>query len=373
MKQIDFGNQEEFIKNYQQLKSSRKMAELYHCSKSTILNYAKAIGYDNSKNKELKITSIPIDQIINDYEKLLSCKKVGEKYNCSATAVRNYLIANNYNLENHNNKLSNINIDEFITNYEELKSAKKMAQLYNCSATAILNFAKKINYNVNTNKQYKLSENDKQYIIEHYNDLTSTQLANQFNVSRGMITKLWYDYNLLGKNIEKINTTEIDITGQDFGFWHVIEKSEKRNSAGVIYWHCKCKCGIEKDVLGTTLRQHLSLSCGNHNNVSKGNYKISQLLLAANINFETEKKFSTCIDKTYLPFDFYVNNQYLIEYDGIQHFQEGLFDFEYTHKHDLIKNQWCKNNNIPLIRIPYTHYSDLCLDDLLLETTSFLI
>ena len=30
-------------------------------------------------------------------------------------------------------------------------------------------------------------------------------------------------------------------------------------------------------------------------------------------------------------------------------------------------------NNIPLIRIPYTHLQDLCLEDLQLETSKFII
>lgn len=34
-------NKEEFIKNYQQLKSSRKMAKLYNCNRKTITEFAK--------------------------------------------------------------------------------------------------------------------------------------------------------------------------------------------------------------------------------------------------------------------------------------------------------------------------------------------
>lgn len=41
--------------------------------------------------------------------------------------------------------------------------------------------------------------------------------------------------------------------------------------------------------------------------------------------------------------------------------------------HDKIKNEWCKNNNIPLIRIPYTIYDNLSLDDLLLETSKYIV
>ena len=79
-------------------------------------------------------------------------------------------------------------------------------------------------------------------------------------------------------------------------------------------------------------------------------------------------------------FDFYVENKYLIEYDGEQHFifknNEGWNNeehFKKTQEHDSYKNQWCKDNNIPLIRIPYTHYDNIVIQDLLLETSQFLI
>lgn len=371
MKQINFGNEQEFIDKYNELKSSRKMAEFYHCSKSTILNHAKKIGYDVHNNQTRKITDIPIEQVISDYEEFLSCKKVGEKYNCSGTAVQEYLKKNNYNIKNHNEKFSSLNYQEFIQDYSNL-SFKELTKKYQCSKTTIINWAKKLNC-YSLKGVSPLTKDDIEYIKKMYNEKTSNELAKEFNVSRGIITKIWFENKLCGKGTPTFHTTEKDITGQDFGFWHVLYKTEKRHSNGNIIWHCRCKCGVERDVSGASLRQHLSLSCGNHKNVSKGNYKISQLLLEANISFETEKIFQTCYDKTYLPFDFFINNTYLIEYDGIQHFQEGIYDYEYTHKHDLIKNQWCKDNNIPLIRIPYTKYNSLTLNDLLLESSSFII
>lgn len=263
--------------------------------------------------------------------------------------------------------------EEFIKNYKNLKSSRKMAELYNCNKTSILNHAKKINYDVNSNKKYKLSNEDKEYIKQNYNNMTSTQLAQKFKVSRGMITKIWYDANLSGKKHINLDSQVIDITGKTFGKWTVLYKTDKRNAGGVIYWHCRCECGKEKDVLGTSLRSGRSLSCGLHSNISKGNVKIADILDQANIFYEIQKKFSTCKDIKELPFDFFVNNEYLIEYDGQQHFKkDSIFDYEYTHKHDLLKSQWCKRNNIPLIRIPYTHYKDLKLEDLLLETSVFI-
>lgn len=370
---------DEFITNYTTLKSSRKMAELYGCDKSTILNYAKKIGYDNSKNKEIKITNIPIDEVIQKYEELKSTEKVAEIYNCSATAVNSYLKNNNYILNNCKSKLQNVDKKQFIRNYDNLKSAKKMAKIYNCSATAILQYAKKINYNVNMNKSYKLSENDKIYVINSYNNKSSTQLSKELGVSRGMITKIWYDNKLKGKANTSVSPQYKDLTNQKIGMLTVISPTEYRSPNGNVIWLCECECGRYKNVSSDRLLQHSIFNCGCKNIQSKGNLKIQTLLKNAGIIFETEKKFDTCIDKNKLPFDFWVENSYLIEFDGSQHFKYTNYDwntaekFIITQKHDNIKNEWARQNHIPLIRIPYTKLNNLKLEDLLLETSKFII
>lgn len=61
-----------------------------------------------------------------------------------------------------------------------------------------------------------------------------------------------------------------------------------------------------------------------------------------------------------LPFDFYLyDKNIIIEYDGLHHFEPvkgwgGEEKFKITQENDEIKNTYCKNNNITLIRIPYT-------------------
>lgn len=142
-------------------------------------------------------------------------------------------------------------------------------------------------------------------------------------------------------------------------------------------WYCKCDCGNPNLILidGTALRNGHTISCGCIH--SKGEEKIQNILIQAKIPFEKQKTFPGCYRKNPLPFDFYVNQKYLIEYDGEQHFCEGnnwgRDNFNEIHNNDEIKNQWCKNNNIPLIRIPYTHYNNLVLKDLILETSTFLL
>ena len=118
--------------------------------------------------------------------------------------------------------------EDFIKNYQELKSSRKMGKLYNCDKSSVLNHAKKIGFDVKTVQNYKLSEEDKQNIIEQYQLKTSNELAKEYNVSRGMITKLWYDANLKGKTVKNPKTVEVDITGQRFGKWTVLYKTEKK-------------------------------------------------------------------------------------------------------------------------------------------------
>ena len=44
----------------------------------------------------------------------------------------------------------------------------------------------------------------------------------------------------------------------------------------------------------------------------------------------------------------------IVEFDGKHHFDNtGRGDHEITVKHDKIKNEYCKSNNIDILRIPY--------------------
>ena len=148
-------------------------------------------------------------------------------------------------------------------------------------------------------------------------------------------------------------------------------------------WTCKCDCGNIKDYPSKMLITGDAISCGLCSCKSKGELKIQEILENNNIIFSREYKNATCKDSHVLPFDFAIFKndklEYLIEFDGIQHFEasrqgwDTIDKLEITQKHDNIKNNWCKKNNIPLIRIPYTHYDDLCLEDLLLNKTNYLV
>lgn len=97
---------------------------------------------------------------------------------------------------------------------------------------------------------------------------------------------------------------------------------------------------------------------------SNGERKIRNWFLINDIEYIYQKTFDGCVDKKMLPFDFYIPKYNLcVEFDGKQHFEPVDFSgkgekwaieqFHKTKLHDEIKNQYCKDNNINLLRIPY--------------------
>lgn len=175
-----------------------------------------------------------------------------------------------------------------------------------------------------------------------------------------------------------------NIEGKKFGHLTVIRKSEQRTPDGSIIWECQCDCGSNEKIYKSKkqLTNSLNLSCGCESKRSQGEEKIIQLLKDNHIQFEQQKSFDNCVfpdsnKKAF--FDFFVENKYLIEFDGEQHFiarENGWNNKEHlkrTQFRDAIKNNWCKDNSISLIRIPYNHLNELKIEDLLLETSNFIV
>lgn len=109
------------------------------------------------------------------------------------------------------------------------------------------------------------------------------------------------------------------MTGKKIGRWTVLSRANSSTNSRQVKWLCECDCEkhTQREVSGTELRRGTSLSCGCLRE-SHGEYKISQLLNDANLYFESEKKFDTCIlpSGVQARFDFFVDNKYLIEFDG---------------------------------------------------------
>lgn len=98
--------------------------------------------------------------------------------------------------------------------------------------------------------------------------------------------------------------------------------------------------------------------------------KLGDILIQYGFKIERQKKYNDCRDKLPLPFDIYLlEYDILIEYDGEQHYRPvnfgGISDedayenFRKTQYHDSIKTQYCNDNNIQLVRVPYWEKNNL--------------
>ena len=153
------------------------------------------------------------------------------------------------------------------------------------------------------------------------------------------------------------------LVGKKFGHLTVIAKSDSKTNGLKRQWLCECDCAARNKVLVTTdhLKSGHTVSCGCIK--SKGEEIIARILKSAELQYKTQVSFKDLKgNKGSLFFDFgvYENDKilYLIEFQGIQHYQAvdifgGEEQFQLQCKYDSLKEEYCKKNKIPLIKIPY--------------------
>lgn len=161
------------------------------------------------------------------------------------------------------------------------------------------------------------------------------------------------------------------LIGEKFGKLTVIKKVEDYNTSNRNqYWECKCECGNTTILSTGDLRSGKVVGCGCTKSI--GEYNIAKLLTNNNILFKKQYTFSDLKDKKLLQYDFALlddktNKPYrLIEFDGEQHYNQNLEWYTNTmHQHDLMKNDYAKQHNIPLVRIPYTQRDNITLQTIM--------
>lgn len=168
-----------------------------------------------------------------------------------------------------------------------------------------------------------------------------------------------YKSGKLMSNEEYVNKLLKEFNGE----YKAVDEYINSNTKIRVEHSCGCVFKVSPHKLFT--RHTLCPMC----NSSKGESKILSFLQENNISFQKEYCFSGCKSQRVLPFDFAIfdknnNLSMLIEYDGEQHFRPiGYFGgekgYEETIKRDNIKTNFCKENNIPLLRIKYTDFENL--------------
>jgi len=159
-----------------------------------------------------------------------------------------------------------------------------------------------------------------------------------------------------------LESCKIDIIGNRYGKLTVLEECTTQEDYRR-KMKCLCDCGNFHICSISDLTTGHCMSCGCLNK-SKGEIYIEKILNENKIQYIPQKRFDDCKNKRTLPFDFYLPMyNTCIEFDGSQHTksvefwggEERLADVQHN---DAIKTQYCKNNNINLIRIPYTMKKD---------------
>lgn len=175
----------------------------------------------------------------------------------------------------------------------------------------------------------------------------------------------------------ELHSTMNDLTNQQFGNLTALY-TEKVSKDGERIWHCKCTCGNETEVRAGALRSGKTQSCGCK--TSKNNCLIEKILSEKNIPYKKEYTFKDLYisnPKGKLKFDFAIFNnedilQFLIEYQGFQHFNTvSFFGGEEGYNKQIIrdekKKQYCKENNIKLYEITYLENTKEKLNQILKE------
>lgn len=160
-----------------------------------------------------------------------------------------------------------------------------------------------------------------------------------------------------------------NLEGKRFGKLIVKEFLGIKNHRSL--WSCDCDCGKKINALSSSLTSGKLKSCGCLSSVAE--FELSQFLTDEQIIFDTQYKFDDCKYKRRLPFDFAIFHPqnkkllFLIELHGEQHYFPFTFNSEsdmqkkenFLHrKHlDKLKEDYCSENNIPLLIIRYTIFS----------------
>lgn len=169
-----------------------------------------------------------------------------------------------------------------------------------------------------------------------------------------------------------------EMIGRRYGKLIILDINEKISQDNEYYWKCKCDCGKEITVKTHNLTMGYTNSCG-CGHLSQGEAIIFTILKQNNINFNYDTAYFKDLivgqnnsKKSLGRYDFIIFNKNnipirLIEYDGEGHYEDLRFHnrhttLESTKEHDKIKNEYAKQHNIPLVRIPYWEKKNITLE-----------
>lgn len=203
---------------------------------------------------------------------------------------------------------------------------------------------------------------------EYINNITPLQCENYL----GYRGNLSYSALSSGKNISIFDTrSNLDFyiyNANHYAKLHnytcIVEKISDTQNHTAKSIDCICECGNR---FTTSINSFKSGKCRCEKcakSISIYEEQIKNFLNKHKIRFEQQKRFKDCKDKICLPFDFFlIDYNICLEIDGQGHYfpayfnqcskEDAIKSYKIIKVHDEIKTNYCKTNNITLVRIPY--------------------
>lgn len=173
------------------------------------------------------------------------------------------------------------------------------------------------------------------------------------NLQSGHFCKVCSDISIHENQRHSLEYIREYVTSQGYN----LLSNEYVNNASELIFECNCGNVFSRSFKSFTRNSDCPVC--KKSSMSIGEIEVCRVLRKYKIKYYSQYKFNGCKFKRRLPFDFYIPEYNLcIEFDGRQHYDiveyfGGLDAFIDTKIRDTIKNVYCKNNNIKLIRIPY--------------------
>lgn len=143
------------------------------------------------------------------------------------------------------------------------------------------------------------------------------------------------------------------------------------NSVHLNIRNFKCEECDYKCYDNSLLQRHIK-NCTGESNLSSGEKRIETYLLHNNIKYLYNSPYIIRNETRFLRWDFiidYNDTKYFIEFNGEHHYKPVRFGgmtlekakekFIRQQEHDSIKREFCKDNNLPLLEIPYWGFDNI--------------
>lgn len=150
----------------------------------------------------MKLTEEEIKEVITQYKNGLSSKKIADLFNVSSTTIKNILHKNNVQIKETSSYLKKFPQEkeiEVILYYNKGNSITSVAKYFKCSQEVIRRILKQNMINILPSNTYikKFSKDQEQKIIELYNKgLSTIEIGKKYKVKRTTISKILKENNI---------------------------------------------------------------------------------------------------------------------------------------------------------------------------------